>query len=345
MTTTVVGLFEDSRDAHRAVSALLDAGFSRETISLVASDASNQYSRYLNRPADELAAETDDSLTSGEGAGFGAVVGALTGVLVGLTALAIPGVGPVLAAGPLVGALTGGTVGAVAGAATGGLVAGLIKTGISESEAERYAAEIQRGGMLLVVESEDDRAAFAHDIMREYGATDGGSNRPLVDASPDIQIAGQPEPALDDTQQRAALAANLRSGAGTDENMPAATENESSPESAYATVRDAESADSSFSAQSAEGQGFESFESLDGRYREHFAETYESLGRRYDQYSPAYRYGYDLASNSRFADADWTVVEAEARRRWEEYNPTFAWMDYEGAVRYAWETARERTRQ
>jgi hypothetical protein len=94
MTTTVVGLFEDSRDAHRAVSALLDAGFSRETISLVASDASNQYSRYLNRPADELAAETDDSLTSGEGAGFGAVVGALTGVLVGLTALAIPGVGP-----------------------------------------------------------------------------------------------------------------------------------------------------------------------------------------------------------------------------------------------------------
>lgn len=324
MTTTVVGLFKDSRDAHRAVSALLDAGYARETVSLLASDASNQYSRYLNRPAEARVDATDDSLTSDEGAGFGAVVGALTGVLVGLTSLAVPGVGPVLAAGPLVGALTGGTVGAVAGAATGGLVAGLIKSGVSEVEAERYAAEVQRGGMLLVVDAPDDRAAFAHDIMREYGAHDSGSNRPLADTSADMEIAGQPEPALDDTQRRTALASNSEGSAAPTESEPASTENAPDLESA--------------------GEGFESFESLDGRYREHFASTYEGLGRRYDQYSPAYRYGHDLATNPRFADADWSLVEAEARRRWEEYNPTFAWMDYEGAVRYAWETSRERTR-
>jgi hypothetical protein len=333
MTTTVVGLFEDSRDAHRAVSALLDAGYTRDTVSLLASDASSQYSRYLNQPAETFAEATDDAVTSSEGAGFGAVVGALTGVLVGLTALAVPGIGPVLAAGPLVGALTGGTVGAVAGAATGGLVAGLIKTGISESQAELYAAEVQRGGMLLVVEAPDDRAAFANDIRREYGAHDSGSNRPLVDASAD-------------TQQRAAMAADMLADAGPIGNEPDATEIETAAqaEAASATFRDADSADAHFSASSGSSNGFESFESLDGRYREHFETTYASLGRRYDQYSPAYRYGYDLASNTRFTDVDWPTVEAEARRRWEEYNPTFAWADYEGAVRYAWEMSRERSR-
>ncbi|MCC7207982.1 MAG: hypothetical protein IT323_11795 [Anaerolineae bacterium] len=338
MTTTVVGLFEQSRDAHRAVSALLDAGYSRESISLLASDASNEYSRYLNRSGD-VATEAGDDVTAGEGAGFGAVVGALTGVLVGLTSLAIPGIGPVLAAGPLVGALTGGTVGAVAGAATGGLVAGLIKTGVPESEAERYASAIQEGGMLLVVEAPDDRAAFAYDIMREYGAHDGGSNRPMADASTDMQVAGQ-TPTLDDTQQRAAVDAELRSDGAT-ASEPVATENQS----ASPTVRDANSADMGYAAAStASSDGFESFESLDGRYREHFSETFKTLGRRYDQYSPAYRYGYDLAANPRFTDADWSDVETEARRRWEEYNPTFPWDEYADAVRYAWDMTRERLR-
>jgi hypothetical protein len=231
--TTVVGLFEDSRDAQRAPSALLDAGCSQESISLLASDGSNQYSRYLNQPVDAAVNEAADSATSEEATRLGTVFGALAGVLVGLTALAIAGIGPVLAAGPLVAALTGGTVGAVAGAATSSLASGLIETGVSESEAERYTAAVQRGGMLLVVEAADGRAASVRDIMREYGAHDSGSSR---DASATTELAGQPEPSLDHTQQQGAVTAMTTASARATEGEPVPTDEPDHPESGYGSV-------------------------------------------------------------------------------------------------------------
>src|SRR5258708_36583065 len=98
MTKTVVGLFDSLNTAQNVVKDLTNAGFRREDISLLANDAGNQYGTYLENPA-----ETDDAVGTAEGAGFGAVVGALTGILAGLTALVIPGVGPVIAAGPIIG--------------------------------------------------------------------------------------------------------------------------------------------------------------------------------------------------------------------------------------------------
>src|SRR4051794_16692315 len=144
MDQTVVGMFDNLSDAQRVVKDLVDAGFSRDRISLVAGDAANEYSKYVNKGT--TTTTTDDDVTAGEGAGFGAVVGALTGIIAGLGALAIPGIGPVLAAGPLLAAATGGAVGAVAGAATGGVVAGLVKTGVPEEDAQYYAEGIRRGG-------------------------------------------------------------------------------------------------------------------------------------------------------------------------------------------------------
>src|SRR5579871_5128973 len=131
MTKTVVGLFDSLNEAQNVVKDLTNAGFRREDISLLANDAGNQYGTYLNKDT----VGTEDAVGPGKGAGFGAVVGALTGILAGLSALAIPGIGPVLAAGPIIGGVTG----LVAGAATGGIVAALVKTGIPEEEAQYYA--------------------------------------------------------------------------------------------------------------------------------------------------------------------------------------------------------------
>lgn len=170
MDRSVIGLFDSVSEAQRALNELVQAGFSRDHISLVANDVSGSYSKYLNKDANF---DPEGDVTADEGAGFGAAVGAITGVLASLGALAIPGIGPVIAAGPLLAAVTGGTIGAVAGAATGGLTASLIKTGLPEDEAQYYTEGVRRGGTLLVVDTDSDsKAQQAVQIMDRNGAVD-----------------------------------------------------------------------------------------------------------------------------------------------------------------------------
>ena len=137
MTKTIVALYDEFANARQAVEALVDAGFERDDISMVASDASGEYAEYVN-----------EDVTAEEGAGFGAVVGALVGLGVAL----IPGIGPVLAAGPLAAALMAG-IGAAAGAVTGGIVAALVDFGVPEDHAQYYAEGVRRGGTLVTVVS------------------------------------------------------------------------------------------------------------------------------------------------------------------------------------------------
>jgi hypothetical protein len=175
MNKTIVALYDDLGNAQRAVEKLVSSGYSRDSISLMANDTSNTYSKYLNTPTSETPVHTADAVTAGEGAGFGATVGALTGIVVGLGAFVIPGIGPVLGAGPLaagLGALAGGVVGAVAGGATGGVVAGLVKTGVSPADAEYFAEGVRRGGTLVLVHTTDTDASRAQGILREYSPVD-----------------------------------------------------------------------------------------------------------------------------------------------------------------------------
>jgi len=99
MDRTVIALYDSFSEARAAVEDLVDAGFDRSNISIVANDAGGEYSRYIT--TDD--GDTED-VTGGEGAGFGAVVGGL----IGLGAALIPGIGPVVAAGAFAGALVGG---------------------------------------------------------------------------------------------------------------------------------------------------------------------------------------------------------------------------------------------
>jgi len=166
MAKNVVGLFDNMSDAHGAVQELTNAGFTSDNISIVANNASGDTVNY-----DTAGSEAADG--AGAGAVGGAVLGGLGGLLVGLGALAIPGVGPVIAAGTLATALGTTAVGAGLGAAAGGLVGALVGAGIPEDDANIYAEGIRRGGALVTVQAATDADADrAADILDRYNVVD-----------------------------------------------------------------------------------------------------------------------------------------------------------------------------
>jgi hypothetical protein len=167
MKQTVVGLYDNLSDAQNVVRALKDAGFSGSDISLVAHDLGGKY-------GDSLVSEKQGNSAKGgaaAGATTGAVLGGIGGLLVGLGALVIPGIGPVIAAGPLaagISAVVGAGAGAVAGGVAGGLLGGLIGLGIPNEEAQYYAEGVRRGGALVSVTTDDKHAAQAQRVLDMY---------------------------------------------------------------------------------------------------------------------------------------------------------------------------------
>lgn len=164
MAKVVVGLYDRLENAQRAVEELTSNGFARENISLVAADTEGKYGQYVESEGQG----EDISDGAAAGAGIGAVTGGLGGLLVGLGVLAIPGIGPVLAAGPLISTL----VGAGIGAAAGGLIGALVDLGIPEDQAELYSEGVRRGGTLVTVNTPDERADQAADIMNRHDPID-----------------------------------------------------------------------------------------------------------------------------------------------------------------------------
>jgi hypothetical protein len=157
MRKTVVGYFDQLTQAQRAIERLVDNGFLRDHISLVASDPNEEYAEAYRATS---SADTGEISSTVAGATTGAVMGGIGGLLVGIGALAIPGIGPVIAAGPLATMLLGVGV----GAAAGGLIGALIDVGIPEEEAKYYAEGLRRGGVVVTVSTEDAQ------IMESEGA-------------------------------------------------------------------------------------------------------------------------------------------------------------------------------
>lgn len=162
MAKTVVGLYESSDRARRAIEDLVDAGFRREDISLTARSEEHGHLEGVGGH------ETEAGSGAATGAGIGAGVGGIGGLLVGLGLLTIPGLGPIVAAGPLAATLAGIGV----GAAAGGLVGGLVGLGIPEEDADRYAEGVSRGGYLVIVNAPDAEAERAADILDRYDPLD-----------------------------------------------------------------------------------------------------------------------------------------------------------------------------
>lgn len=162
MAKTVVGLFDNRSQARSAVQELLEAGTKREDISVMSKELEGKNA--VVELVEEDGHEQIEDMA--KGAGTGAAIGGLAGLLLGLTALAIPGIGPVLAAGPLAALIAGAGIGATAG----GLISGLTRLGMSEHQAHTYAEGVRRGGTLVSVNVADEGAPQVVTIMKRHGA-------------------------------------------------------------------------------------------------------------------------------------------------------------------------------
>lgn len=167
MTRTVSGLFDRYEDAQTAVNKLQSVDIDRAQISLVANNTEDWYQDGAPPAADSNAGED-----AAGGAGIGAVIGGAAGALAGLGVLAIPSVGPVVAAGWLASTAAGVAAGAVAGGAAGGIVGSLTSEGVPENEANFYAEGVRRGGTLVSARVPDDRVPEAQAILDENRRVD-----------------------------------------------------------------------------------------------------------------------------------------------------------------------------
>jgi hypothetical protein len=160
--TAVFGIYSTRGGAEQAAGALMNAGFSSGDISVLLPE--NLGDREIGT---EKASKAPEGATAG--AGTGAILGGALGLLAGIGALAIPGVGPLIAAGPIMATLAGMGV----GGAVGGVTGALIGLGIPEYEAKRYEGLIRKGGILLSVHcSTSDEVTRAKNILKGTGGDD-----------------------------------------------------------------------------------------------------------------------------------------------------------------------------
>jgi hypothetical protein len=179
--TAVYGIYPTRVAAEEAVDRILASGFRNEDISVMLQD---------NVGTKDFAHEKHTKAPEGAttGAGAGAAIGGTLGLLAGVGALAIPGLGPLIAAGPIMGALAG----LGSGGAIGGIVGALVGAGIPEFEAKRYEGRIKEGGVLVSIHADNSEwVSKAKDVLKATGATDISS---AGEASADFAKADKPLP-------------------------------------------------------------------------------------------------------------------------------------------------------
>jgi len=413
---TIVGLFDSRHQAEATVQDLERAGYSRDRISVVAGKSAGAQT---SPDANSETVRRDESLA--EGAGTGAVIGGVTGGAAGLIAslagLAIPGIGPVLAAGPIIATLTGAGVGAVAG----GLVGALQTSGVPQEHARYYAEGVRRGGTLVTVTADDDEAERVMAIMNQHRPVDiedraaawgqtsfagsGSNEAPTASVTTTASAGATPASAgrAEGEQHIPVVEEELRVGKRQVETggVRVNTRVEETPVEQQVSLREERvnverhpvdrPATTGDFARAFQGGTIEvterveeavvqkearvveevvvgkeatertetvrdtvrrtdvdvqqlgaDFDRLEDDFRSNYRSSHRGSDYEFDQAKPAYRYGYELASD-RTASGDWSSVESDARRRWEERNPGTTWEKVKDAARYAYDRARSKT--
>ncbi len=379
MAKTVVALYDNVDDAQTTVRELIDHGVSRDRISLVANNPDRPGQAMKTQPGQETPPVEQPAPREGEpsnvdadakaGAGIGAVLGGIGGLLVGLGALAIPGIGPVLAAGPLAAALggvAGAGTGAIAGAAAGGLVGALSEMGVNEEHAGYYAEGIRRGGTLVAIQTDDEDVAQARRLMNEHHPVDinergtqwrqSGWSGFQPGPQPEGKIESKPEATYErnkpaePTPQNEFVESVYEKNAGLAGPQPEG-EIESKPEATYERDEPREhTAQNEFvesvyeknvaiEAGKKGPSGAPDYSNYEDDFRSHFNSMYSGHGVDYNRFTPAYQYGLEVASMEGFRGSDWTQVEPQARRQWEMDHPDTPWEEVKSAVHHAWSRA------
>src|SRR6202030_501772 len=180
--TAVFGLYQKAVQAEHTVDRLIAAHFRSDAISVLLPD---------NEGTKDFAHDKSTKAPEGTTAGVttGGIIGGTLGLLAGIGVLAIPAVGPFIAAGPIMGALAGLGV----GGAVGGLIGALIGMGIPEYEAKRYEGHIKEGGVLLSVHCDtSEKITHAKDLLKHTGAQDISSSGEASADYPAASKAGAP---------------------------------------------------------------------------------------------------------------------------------------------------------
>jgi hypothetical protein len=413
MTRTVVALYENYETANSAVQDLIDSGFKRDDISYMAGDESGEYARRMgiqrtNQGGQGTAAtDVHEGSNAGVGAGVGAAVGGVSGILLGLGAMLIPGIGPVVAAGPLA-AVLAGVVGAGAGAVVGGVIGALTDMGVPEETAGYYAEGIRRGGTLLTVRTDDYMSDRAVEVLnrhhpinlkervgewRQSGWTGLHTEQP-VESNQQRMRDQQMDRQIPDTGAGQQGPYGTGSGMGPAVTGPGTMGMGSTEQGTYGGGRDVYGTQSDreerlrdegrsqgpmgqdYSGQHARGErlsasdmqpreiepggdtlggggaigseyenvGMErdygDYSIYEARFRNDFMRSPFSRDYTYEEYAPAYHYGYDLAHMDQYHGQRWEAIEPNIQRDWERDHPN-TWDRFKDSIRNAWEDVKD----
>ncbi|MEJ6949771.1 hypothetical protein [Natronospora cellulosivora (SeqCode)] len=154
--STVIGVFDNKESAEHALNQVRNAGITDDRISMVAKE-----DQVRNNNENE-GGYAEQNL--GDGAATGGAIGGIAGLIAGAGALAIPGIGPIIAAGPIAAGLTG--------LAAGGIAGGLIDMGIPEERGDYYEGEVKKGKIVAAVEADEDKVDDVSSVLRDNGASD-----------------------------------------------------------------------------------------------------------------------------------------------------------------------------
>jgi hypothetical protein len=319
---TVIGLYDRREDARDTIQDLVDAGFSRDRISLATQSERGdeidlQRSDRVREYDADKETERDRSYgtESGEGAAIGGTVGAIMGgiggLLIGLGTIVIPGLGVIAAAGPLAGLLAG----ALAGGVAGGIVGALVGLGIPEEEARVYAEGVRRGGTLVVLQTEDNRVDEAQRIMERYNP---------VNIEHRAERWREEGWEVDADRRHPEERVERTTGIGHD----VRPEHEVRGSRPFEGRRDLDAAIDQY------------MQEHEHEFRRHFETELADTGRDYSYFRPAYTYGCKLAHSDQYSDREWREIETEARRRWLEINGEESWHMVEDAVRTSYTSCR-----
>lgn len=324
MNKTVVALYDEYTAANNAVKELVDRGFRREDISLVSREKTEE---------GEYRVETeDDSEGVLMGAGVGAALGGIGGLLVGAGSLFIPGVGPVLAAGPLVSLLASAGIGAAVGGVTGGLLGALVDMDIPEEHAHGYAEGVRRGGSLVAVRTTDDQTDQVVQVLNGYNPVNIDQRVSEWRQTGWTGFDPNADPAQGtgdmDWPQNESREVPYQDDYDLSDEMAMEEDEDLGPEEHY--ISDTT-------------QTYREFDYYEPAFRNHFEMSRNRNQYTYDQFRPAYHYGYTLATDERYRGRNWEDLEPEAQRHWENLEPG-TWDRFKQVVREAWEDIKEAVR-
>lgn len=373
---TIVGVYDDRENAREVIEDLVEAGYNRSDVSLLSPDPDGTYARYSSGDA-----AADPGETAAAGVFSGGVLGGLIGVVLGLGAFTIPGVGPIVAAGPLAAGITGALTGAVAG----GLIGALVDWGIPEDEAHYYAESVRRGSTMVAVKASEENISEIVRIMNQHNPVNverrAASWRAQGWRGFDTAASAYSTNEFDTERNRYVDEGYVNyepryrshynghfSTTGRDYNYyaPAYRYGYSiAQRSRYrnsdwneisADVRrewENEYHDSAWDdVKDAIQHGWQSvkdtftdddydYSQYEYGYRTHYTTNYANTGRDYYSYAPAYRFGYDLARQDRFFGRTWNDIESEVRQDWESRYANSPWEDFKDAVHHAWEEVKD----